>query len=277
MTSHEPITHKPVVLSMEVDMDDATESYYRIQFGSQVKYLIVDPGIIDRDVHIMPIDSLPTFPYAEKWTEAHVSRNKISNDLEYNFSDRELAGVKNQWHPKLIDFLTLEKIRSIAITVFEAVLDADVSHLGLQSTVIAKIARFEWEIPRIEKETRAYQLLEGSGLAPRFLGHIHENGRIMGFVLEKLEGRRASLDDLSSCESAVRKLHGLGLLHGDVNRHNFLVTEEGVILLDFETLGENASPESMCKELESLPAELVEDTGRGGGILYAVDGVSSTI
>jgi hypothetical protein len=50
------------------------------------------------------------------------------------------------------------------------------------TTIIAKIARFEWEIPRIERETSAYRLLDGSGLAPRFLGHIHENGRIVVFL-----------------------------------------------------------------------------------------------
>lgn len=96
------------------------------------------------------------------------------------------------------------------------------------AAIIAKIARFEWEIPRTEQETRAYQLLEGSGLAPRFLGHIHENGRIMGLLLEKIEGRLASFQDLSICKTALEKLHELGLVHEDVNRYNFLVTEEGV-------------------------------------------------
>lgn len=134
--------------------------------------------------------------------------------------------------------------------------------------MIAKIARFEWEVPRIEQETRAYQLLEGSGLAPRFLGHVHEDGRVMGFLLEKLEGRPASLQDLSVCEAALGKLHGLGLLHGDVNRYNFLVTEDGVKLIDFERVQENASPESMSKELGSLHAELVDESGRGGGFIF---------
>lgn len=76
--------------------------------------------------------------------------------------------------------------------------------------MIAKIARFEWEVPRIERETIAYQLLEGSGPAPRFLAHIHENGRIMGFLLEKLEGRHASIQDLSACEAVPKSFHERG-------------------------------------------------------------------
>ncbi|KAL2867389.1 uncharacterized protein BJX67DRAFT_85035 [Aspergillus lucknowensis] len=91
------------------------------------------------------------------------------------------------------------------------------------TTMIAKIARFEWEIPHIERGTRAYQLLEGSGLAPRFLAHIHENGRIMGLLLDKIEGRSASIQDLDICEAALGKLHELGFLHGNVNRCNLLV------------------------------------------------------
>ena len=129
------------------------------------------------------------------------------------------------------------------------------------ATMIAKIARFEWELPRIEQEPRVYQLLESCGLIPRFLAHVHENGRIMGFLLEKIEGRSASFQGLSVCETALGKLHELGLVHGDVNRYNFLVTEEGVKLLDFEPLRENASSESMSKELENLGAELVDESG----------------
>lgn len=143
--------------------------------------------------------------------------------------------------------------------------------LSPPATVIAKIARFEWELPRIEQETRAYQLLEGSGLAPRFLAHVHENGRIMGFLLEKTEGRSASFQDLSICEATLGKLHELGLVHGDANRYNFLVTEAGAKLLDFECLRENASPELMSKELENLRTELVDESGRGGGFIFHGD------
>lgn len=93
----------------------------------------------------------------------------------------------------------------------------------------------------------------------------------MGFLLERLEGRFASGQDLNVCEAALRKLHGLGLLHGDVNRYNFIVTQEGVKLLDFERAQENASPESMSKELKGLRAELVDESGRGGGFIFHDD------
>ncbi|KAI9163578.1 alpha-galactosidase a [Paramyrothecium foliicola] len=264
-----PRPMQPVVLSMEVDDEDSFESEYRLRIGNQVKYLIVSPKTFDRDTLSFPIQSLPRLPYDEEWTVAHISRDETSGELKTSVSNRALAGVTCSWHHTLVNCLELERTKQLTAMAFEAVSQSALPiGLGSSATIIAKIARFEWELPRIQQETRAYKLLEGSGLAPRFLGHIHENGRIMGFLLEKIEGRSASVQDLSICETALGKLHELGLLHGDVNRYNFLVTEEGVKLIDFECLVENASPESRHKEMESVRAELVDDSGRGGGFIF---------
>ncbi|PVH77531.1 hypothetical protein DL98DRAFT_517272, partial [Cadophora sp. DSE1049] len=263
---------QPVILSMEVDDDDSFESEYRLRIGNQVKYLIISPRTFDRDILSFPIHSLPRLPHNEEWTVAHISRDKTSGGLKTSISNQTLAGVRCQWHHTRVDCLELEKTRQLTAMAFEAV-----SHSIFPITprspaaIIAKIARFEWELPRIEQETRAYQLLEGSELAPRFLGHVHENGRIMGLLIEKIEGRSASSQDLSICEKALSQLHELGLTHGDVNRYNFLITEEGVKLVDFECLLENATPESMRKELENLRAELVDESGRGGGFIFYGD------
>ncbi|XXG95874.1 hypothetical protein Hte_002146 [Hypoxylon texense] len=265
-TSHS--TDQPVIISMEVDNDDSCESEYRVRIGNQVKYIVIYPGTFDRDTLSFPLGSLPPLPYDEQWTVAHISRNKTSGLLETSTSNQTLAGVKCQWHPNLVDVLKLERTKQLTAAAFEAFSHSTLPSIPTKpATVIAKIARFEWEISRIERETRAYQLLEGSGLAPRFLGHIHESGRIMGLLLEKVEGCPACAQDLGACQAAVERLHRLGLLHGDVNRHNFLVTAEGVKLIDFEHVEENASPEAMGKELESLHAELVDESGRGGGFM----------
>ncbi|KAJ0415800.1 hypothetical protein BJY00DRAFT_326751 [Aspergillus carlsbadensis] len=262
----------PVILSMEVDDDDAFESEYRLRVGNSVKYLVISPKTFDRDTLSFPVQSLPSIPWSDDWTVARISRDATSGALKTSFSTRALSGVKCQWHSTLVDCFDLEKTKLLTETAFEAV-----SHSPIPSiphppeTIIAKIARFEWEIPRIEGETKAYQLLEGSGLAPRFLGHIHESGRIMGFLLEKMAGRAASIDDLGIREAALKKLHGLGFLHGDANRYNFLITEEGVQLLDFESFQENAGLEAMQQKLESLQLELTEESGRGGGFTFSGD------
>ncbi|PYI11281.1 hypothetical protein BO78DRAFT_393246 [Aspergillus sclerotiicarbonarius CBS 121057] len=264
----------PIILSMEVDDDDSFESEYRLRIGTQVRYLKISPQTFDRDTLSFPLQSLPALPWSDEWTVAHIWRDKASSALKTSLSNRPLAGVKCQWHLTLVNCLELKRTKLLTAMAFEAVSHSSLFPPTFQGpdTIIAKMARFEWEIPRVERETRAYQLLEGSGLTPRFLGHVHENGRIVGFLMEKIEGRPASIQDLDICEAALGKLHQLGFLHGDANRYNFLVTEEGVKLLDFESSQENANPESMRKELESLRSELTEESGRGGGFIIQDDG-----
>ncbi|KAF2725447.1 alpha-galactosidase A [Polychaeton citri CBS 116435] len=254
--------HEPIILSMEVDDDDSFESEYRLRIGNDVRYLIISPRTFDRDTLSFPLQSLPCLPYDEEWTVASVSRDVISGEVETSLLNRTLAGVKCQWHHARVDCLELEKTKQLTAMVFEV----------SSPTVIAKIARFEWELPRIEQETRAYQLLE---VTDWLLASPHmsmENERIIGFLLEKIEGRSASIENLSVCEVALDKLHGLGLTHGDVNRYNFLIAKEGVKLLDFERFQEEASPESMSKEMEHLRAELVDESGRGGGFIFHGNG-----
>ncbi|KXH36329.1 alpha-galactosidase A [Colletotrichum nymphaeae SA-01] len=265
---------QPTLLSMEVDDDDSSQSEYRLRIGNHVKYLVISPGTFDRDILSFPLQSLPRLPYNEKWTIASISRDKISGDLKTSLVNRPLAGVEDQWHHTKVDCIELEKTQQLTARTFEALFPSTLpTNLTPQATIIVKIARFEWELPRIERETRAYRLLEGQGLAPRFLAHVHENGRIMGFLVEKIEGRSASPQDLAVCEAALGKLHGLGLEHGDVNRYNFLVTKEGVKLLDFEHLRENASLESMDEELKKLRTELADESGRGGGFIFQGDSI----
>lgn len=50
---------------------------------------------------------------------------------------------------------------------------------------------------------------------------------MIGFVLEKLAGRAAGVEDLGACQEVLGRLHGMGVVHGDVNRFNFLVGEGG--------------------------------------------------
>lgn len=215
---------------MEVDDDDSWESEYRLQIGTQVKYLVIDPGIYDRDTLSFPLASLPPLQFDANWTVAHISRSP-SGTLLTTLSTRKLAGIKALWHPTTISCLDLEKTDQLTAAAYEAVPSPTLTSVLTASSpgapVIAKIARFEWEIPRLEQETRIYQLFEGSGLAPRFLAHVREEDRVIGFVLEKVAGRAAGVEDLKACEEVLGKLHARGVVHGDVNRFNFLVGEEG--------------------------------------------------
>ena len=254
---------------MEVCSRD--DSDYRILIEGQVKYITIASGTYDRETLSMPLSSLPTLPKEENWNMAHISRDPATSGLKTALQSVALAGVRDSdiWHPTSVGCLEVSRKRQLTGATFEAscpTLSPPVTE------VIAKIARFEWEIPRIEQETRAYKILENTGIGPRFLGHIHEHGRVMGFVLEKVEGRPATVEDLSRCESVLRRLHDHGLVHGDINKYNFIVQDDMVRLIDFEK--NQFCPddtESMQNEMTSLYGQLMEDSGRGGGFRFVED------
>ncbi|KAK2739461.1 hypothetical protein FQN57_006590 [Myotisia sp. PD_48] len=88
----------------------------------------------------------------------------------------------------------------------------------------------------MENETTAYQCIDGKGFAPRFLGHLTEGGRVIGFLIEYITGaRHAGPQDLPSCRQSLSELHRLGIRHGDTNRFNFLVCGSKAILIDLNT------------------------------------------
>ena len=250
------IAQPPKLLSMEISYRH--ESEYRLLIGDRIKYLSIAARTLPTDtLRFLPslLDALPPLKSHKDWTIAYISRNSQSGELTTVFSEQNLAGVLGIWHPRTIDCLRLKRVKQITGATFEASLVEPDPSL-LLSTFIVKIARFEWEITRLERETYAYTLLEGSGLAPKFLGHVAENGRVIGFILEKAIGCEASIKDLAICEAAVSKLHSLGLMHGDLNRFNFIVGKCGVKLIDFENAKVSNNMKLMQCEIEGLANQL---------------------
>jgi hypothetical protein len=63
----------------------------------------------------------------------------------------------------------------------------------------------------------------------------------------------------------------LSILHGDLNKHNFLISERGAVLIDFETAKRAGNGETMEKELEGLAGQLLDESGTGGVVLEEED------
>jgi hypothetical protein len=78
-----------------------------------------------------------------------------------------LKGVTTHWHHNLVDIrsLTIGERLSMRVHVIKY-------HSKL---VIAKIAWFKFEIPLAETETALYQVINGHGIGPAFLGHLVEH------------------------------------------------------------------------------------------------------
>ena len=84
-------------------------------------------------------------------------------------------------------------------------------------------------------------------------------------MLERLDGVFASADDLTGCSNALRRLHEIGMIHGDVNRYNFVIERQSrqLSMVDFEH-AEALDEVTAEAERQSLVSELEEDIGRGG-------------
>lgn len=136
------------------------------------------------------------------------------------------------------------------------------------STIVVKFARFPWEIGYLNAETAAYEWTQGNQIGPRFLGHLTEEGRVIGFLMEWIkDAQHATPEDLSLCQQTLSRLHQLGLKHGDINRHNFLIREGRAILIDMESCEPCEDEKALEKEYSELEKELRDTSGRGGTIV----------
>lgn len=136
-----------------------------------------------------------------------------------------------------------------------------------------KTARFRHEIRYLQQEVQVYDALRRHEFlfAPDFIGYVYEGtkDRVTSFIIDALEGTRASIEDLRQCEEALHQLHSLNILHGDLVRDNFLVTRSGVKLIDFEV--SSLGPEGDAKdwtqrkqvEFSELEAMLSDESNRG--------------
>jgi predicted Ser/Thr protein kinase len=169
-------------------------------------------------------------------------------------------GVKNTWHNTFVDYLDLGEARRLRTGVYE------VKCPQFEEHVVVKFARFDWEIGYIEGEMAGYQLIEGYEIGPRFLGHLTEDGRVIGFLMKRIaNARHAGPQDLDICQQTLTRLHDLGIKHGDVNRFNFMIRDSRAILIDFDTARKCDDSMLLAEETQNLLEALEFSSDKGGG------------
>ncbi|KAI2641753.1 hypothetical protein GGS26DRAFT_586150 [Hypomontagnella submonticulosa] len=191
---------------------------------------------------------LPPLPEGD-WNRAKVVMDEVTQTYKVNGLSSEVLGeIPNAWHPLKIEYLDLKKIRKLktesAVRGFH---NADFLQVVTHPTfndelVLMKIDSFpdNWGDSFLNNEITVYQEIQDLGIAPRFLGHVTEHGRVIGFLSEFLadatpaskvwtqETRRAYRESL-------RKLHSRGIAHKDAHWDNCLIRKNGsAVLIDFE-------------------------------------------
>ncbi|KAM3447062.1 hypothetical protein MY3296_009106 [Beauveria thailandica] len=136
--------------------------------------------------------------------------------------------------------------------------------------VYLKLARFKFEIKALEREVKAYHKLRGSALAPALVGYVYEetHDRVVGFVTEEVIGHcPRDAADYAACSVALHKLHESGLVHGDLNKYNVLITKDGPRFIDFEQSrlrNEVTNWNQLAQnEVHTLSASLSDESGLG--------------
>ncbi|KAF5010597.1 hypothetical protein FDECE_3263 [Fusarium decemcellulare] len=257
------------LLAVLADSDESEKSEYRFLVDdAHVRYVTLDGGVVapqDRTFEPVLLPQLPVFPDGD-WNEGRVGKDEHTGKTCFCETRRSsLPGIGNIWHKTIINHLELSQLERVRQTLHR------VTHPSFDRPVLAKFAQFPWEIPYFAAETTSYEWIHGRGIGPAFLGHIHENGRVIGFLLEEVPGARtAEPEDLAACQNSLRKLHELGILHGDINKHNFLIRggdgEDGgeAVLIDFETAHKCDDQDLLDAEYNDLQERLEDTSGRGG-------------
>jgi predicted Ser/Thr protein kinase len=252
---------------LQACVDEETESEFRILVNNKyIKYMTIDHGLYNvEDMCFGPslIELLPPFPPGD-WNEGHVTRDTETGTIGFTaLKLSNLPGIERSWHSEKIEYLELKMGVKLRTNVHEATCDR------FTSPVIAKFARFEWEIPQLDRETAAYEWIVGHHIGPQFLGHVLEEGRIIGFVMEHISGaRHATPEDLPLCRAVLSNLHQLGIKHGDINKHNFLIHGGTATLIDFDSTSRPTDAGDLESELENLREQLEDTSGRGGSSTY---------
>ena len=253
------------LLHASVDPDNQVESEFRILVdGRSFKYITIDPGLYEPDDMCFGpafVSLLPPLPDKD-WNVGHISLDPTTWKPHFATAAREeLPGIMDIWQPVQIDILDLRVEQQLRSNVLEVTCDR------FDSIVVAKFARFPWEIPQFESETTVYKWIDGHGVGPSFLGHLTEEGRVIGFVVAHIpSSRHPTPEDLTVCSHELSKVHQLGIKHGDINKHNFLIHEGNAMLIDFDNASRVASREVLEEELHSLEASLRDESGLGGVI-----------
>lgn len=267
----------PTLRLLQCEVDDGDEdSHLRLLYRDKlVKYVTIAAGVYTpEEMCFEPRITALLEPLLPKgtWNYSYIAKDPTTGLVHFTEAvQRQLPGVISAWHPTMINYLDLKIGPNLKSGVY------DVTCSAFEGPVIAKFAVWEWEIDYFNHECAIYQNIEGHGIGPRFLGHITEEGRVIGFLTELVtdqagHARHATSADLDICRQVLARLHNLGILHGDINKHNFLITSRGATLIDFSEARHSADESAFEEEMRSVEEKLSDISGLGRPFSRSLDG-----
>ncbi|TWU74618.1 hypothetical protein ED733_001826 [Metarhizium rileyi] len=209
---------------------------------------------------VRALSQLPA--WRESWKTLTVSaENSVVQTQSDVFKPHSLpTDVLFEGYP-FFDLLKLQNLKAVKSRTWSCL------HHGRRCYL--KTARFQFEVNALAREVNAYHALRNSDLCPNLVGYVYEESpdRVVGFLMEEIVGYHPTIDDLAPCEAALRKLHNMGIAHGDPHKYNIIIAVDGAKFIDFEqaALRDDTEewPNTVQKEHEELRDKLLDMSGLG--------------
>ncbi|KAG5930466.1 hypothetical protein E4U42_001038 [Claviceps africana] len=110
---------------------------------------------------------------------------------------------------------------------------------------------------------------DAAGLGPSCFVCSGRPDRVGGLVFEAIP--EPPPGHLARCREASQRLHSLHVVHGDINRYNILVTQDGSEITSTEVaeIGLRRPRPGWTKEMADLEKQLLEESGNGPPVLVS--------
>jgi hypothetical protein len=186
----------------------------------------------DHDMHRLPI-----IPEGQ-WNWGVVTKHPVAKRPYFQeTATKQFAGLDSDWHKNSYDHLCLGLYSSTPHRGGKYFPETPPPFATFADRrIVAKIAGTEAEAAKLEAECAIYERIHNLCIGPDFLGYVVEDGRKIGFIVERIEGARVAEEkDLQRCEEALEGLRSFQVLHGNCRLENFLIQGEHAYIVDFGT------------------------------------------
>ncbi|KAI5306955.1 hypothetical protein KEM56_006184 [Ascosphaera pollenicola] len=263
MTSHtdDSCLEQPLIIGKHTPHVDE-ERWFRLIYDGRCRTIHIKRNTLLRIRN--PRRWLPTWlaeigDLGQVWNLARlVHFDRLTGRREWMLQAIPAIGAIEPWHHKFIELRELVQKKVLQGYTFEARYHPAPLISGVQygnhtcsfqcpraEKVVAHIAFGEGNFQEVSHETLVYRDLARArtNIARRFLGHIQEYNRVIGYILENVGEtcHPSTREDFHQCEATLRRFHDLGFHHGNVNKYAFLMRKNAddlkVWLTNFEASG----------------------------------------
>ncbi|KAH8159878.1 hypothetical protein CIB48_g8375 [Xylaria polymorpha] len=211
-----------------------------------VKYATVSHDVLSLGVrkhlysstNVVQIPSLPAGDYCS----VHIGLSPNGKQTSFTTMPCQPGdSAEGAWHRNNFNFLDLE-ILDWSSSTDNVKLVRNPSITSSKSLAVMKYAPFVDTLESISREMEMYQHLQHLSFVPKYLGQVVEQGRVIGFLIEYIEGARpvnkaGAFRDLAldKCREALAELHLISVTHNNACPKNCLIRPNGkAVLIDFK-------------------------------------------